>query len=81
MVAAKRRFCSTSSTDTPCSLAPRRISPICCTMTGKALGRLVAQQHARAGAQDPGEREHLLFTAGELAAGEAAAPASTGKAS
>src|SRR6185503_5709081 len=32
------------------------------------LGRLVEQQQARAGAQDPRDREHLLLAAGELRA-------------
>ena len=35
---------------------------------GEALGRLVEQEHLRAGAQDAGDGEHLLLAAGELGA-------------
>src|SRR6185312_2209518 len=34
----------------------------------QALGRLVEQQKPRAGAQDAGDRQHLLLAAGKLAA-------------
>src|SRR5207244_13208901 len=34
----------------------------------ETLGRLVEQQQPRAGAQNPGDRQHLLLAAGELGA-------------
>jgi hypothetical protein len=34
----------------------------------KTLGRLVEQEEARARAQNPADREHLLFAAGKLRA-------------
>ena len=39
----------------------------------QALGRLVEQQHPDAGAQDAGDRQHLLLAAGELGARAGAA--------
>src|ERR1044072_1090695 len=35
---------------------------------GEPLGRLVEQQHARAGAQDAADRQHLLLAPGQLGA-------------
>ena len=53
----------------PLLLQPRdRASDLLHDHRREALGRLVEKQQARASAQDPADREHLLLAAGKLGA-------------
>jgi hypothetical protein len=67
-------FCSTSSTEVPCSLISTIRSRICWTISGASpRRRLVEQQVAGLGHQRPADGQHLLLAAGQVA-GDLLAP-------